>query len=89
MKVDGRWGGVPGVTRDTAYKDCPQHCPPGSKVPVGGNEVFIDGSTRWIAAKQMYYLTTWNTDGSRIGYFYQDEVPPELAGKLFQLAFKP
>lgn len=89
MKVDGRWGGVPGVSRDSAYKDCPQHCPPGSRVPEGGNEVFIDGSARWIKAPQMYYLTTWSIDGSRIGYFYQEDLPPQLVPHLAQLAFKP
>lgn len=89
MKVDGAWGGVPGVSRDSAYKDCPQHCNPGSKVPIGGNEVFMDGSARWVPAKQMYYLTTWNTGGSRIGYFYQVDTGTIPAAALAQLAFKP
>jgi type II secretory pathway pseudopilin PulG len=90
MKVDGRWGGVPGVSRDSAYKNCPQHCPPGSKVPIGGNELFIDGSARWVPAKHMYYLTTWNTDGTRIGYFYQDDIGTIPATALnTTLAFKP
>ncbi|MBU6402439.1 MAG: hypothetical protein KGS61_19135, partial [Verrucomicrobia bacterium] len=74
MRVDGRWGGVPGVSRDTAYKDCPQHCLPGSKVPVGGNEVFIDGSARWVQFNQMRYITTWSTAGDRVGFFFQDDL---------------
>jgi prepilin-type N-terminal cleavage/methylation domain-containing protein len=74
MRVDGRWGGVPGVSRDTAYKDCPQHCAPGSKVPVGGNEVFIDGSARWVKFDQMRYITTWSTGGDRVGFFFQQDL---------------
>ncbi len=89
MKVDGAWGGKPGVTRDTAFKGTPPHCVSGSKLPEGANEVFIDGSTRWIPVKQMYYFTTWNTDGSRIGYFWQDDPGDIPAAKLSQLAFKP
>jgi hypothetical protein len=89
MKVDGKWGGVSGVTRDSAYKNCPQHCRPGSKVPIGGNEVFIDGSARWVKAALMYYLTTWNTDGSRMGYFYQDDTGDIPVTALPRLAFKP
>lgn len=89
MKVDGAWGGVRGVTRDSAYKDCPQHRSGSSKIPEGGNQLFLDTSVRWISAKQMYYLTTWSTDGSRIGYFWQEDTGDIPSAKLAQLAFKP
>lgn len=68
IKIDNKWGGG----RDTAYKDAPQHRRPGSAVPEGGNQVFIDGSARFIKFERMYYLHTWSTDGTRKCYFYQD-----------------
>jgi hypothetical protein len=68
IKIDNRWGGG----RDSAYKDSPQHRNATSRVPAGGNQVFIDGSARFIKFEKMYYLHTWNTDGTRKCYFYQD-----------------
>ncbi len=80
IKIDGRWGGG----RDTAYKDAPPHRRPGSPLPEGGNEVFIDGSARWFQFEKMWYLHTWNTDGSRICYFYQDpsDFDPKMQAQL-------
>ena len=85
MKVNGTWGGV---DRDVAYANMPQHVQPGSKVPVGGNQVFIDGSARWIKAITMYRLTSWAV-GSRDGYFYQDpsDFPAALVSVLPGLRF--
>ena len=53
MKIDSKWGGG----RDSAYKDAPQHRNATSRVPAGGNQVFIDGSARFIKFEKMYYLT--------------------------------
>ena len=78
-KIDGSWGLPQGSARDDIiYSNTPQHVGPNSKVPIGGNEVFIDGSARWIKFQQMYYLTTWVTDGTRIYYFYQEDLPVAL-----------
>lgn len=68
MKIDGVWGGG----RDSAYKDAPQHKNPGTRVPDGGNSVCIDGSAKYTKFAKMYYLHCWNTDGTRLLYFYQD-----------------
>jgi hypothetical protein len=54
----------------------PQHVRPGSKVPVGGNLLFVAASARWIKARNMYFLTT-RAPGTRDGYFYQDD-PDEM-----------
>ena len=86
MKINGVWGGV---DRDVAYANMPQHVRPGSKVPIGGNQLFIDSSAYWIKAQKMYSLTTWSP-GSRDGFFYQDEsdFPPSLISALPKLRFQ-
>jgi prepilin-type N-terminal cleavage/methylation domain-containing protein len=86
MKINGVWGGV---DRDIAYANVPQHVQPGSKVPVGGNQLSMDGSARWIKARTMYFLTTW-APGTRDGYFYQDEsdFPANLRSALPSLKFQ-
>ncbi|MBI3853743.1 MAG: prepilin-type N-terminal cleavage/methylation domain-containing protein [Verrucomicrobia bacterium] len=91
LKVDNQWGGG----RDTAFKDMPPHHGPSSKIPVGGNQLFMDGSARWIKIQEMFFLHSWGplwTDG-RISYFYQDstDFDPKLAQQtaLNSLKFRP
>ena len=75
MKINGSWGGQdPDPTRQFVYSDMPQHRSGSSLVPAGGNNLYIDGSAQWVKFQKMYYLHTWNTDGSRIAYFYQDDL---------------
>jgi prepilin-type N-terminal cleavage/methylation domain-containing protein len=93
MKINGSWGGVDttgGEGPRETYNNMPQHRGPGSILPIGGNETFCDGSARWIKFKQMLYLHTWNTGGSRIAYFYQDDIGAcDTAAIRAQLAAKP
>ena len=89
-KIDGTWGLPVGSARDDIiYSNTPQHRGTQSRVPQGGNQVFADGSARWIRFEQMLYLTTWSSDGTRIYYFYQDDLPPAIQKVVGQLRAKP
>lgn len=80
MKIGGRWGGE---DRDV-YRNMPPHKVTASRVPAGGNQVFMDGSSRWIKFNQMNYLHTWDAGGNRIAYMYQDsdDFDPRLKAVL-------
>ena len=43
-----------------------------STLPAGGNEVFIDGSARWIKAREMVFVHSWNP--TRELYIYQEDL---------------
>jgi len=83
------WGGKDTIHPEN-YDNMPPHKGRGS-VPVGGDQVFCDGHAEWIKAQAMYKLTTWNTDGSRDFYFYQDpqDFETTLQNVLGLLVFKP
>ena len=65
-----------GLTWDggTAQPTLPTHKDSGKKVPAGGNQVFADGSGRWIKAKQMMFIHTWSVPLGRELYFYQEDL---------------
>src|SRR5258708_1745854 len=64
VETEYGWG-QPDPTHTSVYDDLPPHRDSSSPLPAGGNEVFADGSAKWYKAKDMGYLTIWNTDGSR------------------------
>jgi prepilin-type N-terminal cleavage/methylation domain-containing protein len=85
IKVDGNWGNLePG--RGYIFEGIPPHRKPGSKLPAGGNEVFVDGSGRWIKWEKMYMLHTWSP-GNRVAFYYQDPdtFPPRVAAVMSSL----
>jgi type II secretory pathway pseudopilin PulG len=80
IKVETGWGAT---DYEALYSNLPPHHGSDSLVPQGGNEVFVDGSARWIPFEEMYFLTTWNIP-TRVCYFYQDpkDFPPGLTNRL-------
>jgi prepilin-type N-terminal cleavage/methylation domain-containing protein len=69
MKIDGRWGGG----RDTSFKNMPPH-KTSKNVPAGGNQLYMDGSARWIPFSKMLFIHSWGTDGTRDAYFHQEDL---------------
>ena len=50
----------------------PAHKSSTGPLPTGGNEVFIDGSARWIKARTMLFIHFWST--ARPLYCYQEDL---------------
>jgi prepilin-type N-terminal cleavage/methylation domain-containing protein len=88
VETEFGWG-QPDPTHLGVYDNLPPHRNSSSAFPAGGNEVFADGSAQWIKSDQMRYLTTWNTDGTRKCYFYQNraDFPPGPLLNLLDAAF--
>ena len=69
IRVANLWGSVDTSAGPDTFTHLPPH-PKGIK-PAGGNEVFTDGSARWIKWATMYQFHTWRTD--RNCFWYQDK----------------
>jgi hypothetical protein len=80
MKIDREWGGG----RDTSFKNMPPHRAPNG-LPEGGNNLYMDGSARWVAFNKMLFIHSWNTGGSRDAYFFQEDLGPELEAQIERL----
>jgi prepilin-type N-terminal cleavage/methylation domain-containing protein len=95
MKIAGTWGGNDDPSRALVYANLPPHRASGSMVPKGGNQVFSDGSARWIKFQDMFFLHTWNSSpsftSSRVAYFYQDssDFDPLLKQQMPSLKARP
>lgn len=52
-------------------------------LPAGANQVFADGSARWIKTSELRRLHSWNING-RLAYFFQDrtDFPAPLLNQL-------
>ncbi len=87
VRVNGKWGADDGTGY---FNNTPPHRNAGNMMPAGGNEVFADGSARWIKSDQIYAYTTWGV-GTRDYFFYQDTLgmDPSLIPQLPQLSLKP
>jgi len=87
LKVAGQWG--------KTYKDRPvpySNLPPHrglTRTPAGGNQLFADGSCRWVRFGDMHFLTTWQPNfRERQCFFYQDpsDFDPALVKALPHLS---
>jgi prepilin-type N-terminal cleavage/methylation domain-containing protein len=72
----GQWGNA---RDDYIWAGAPPHRGPGG-APKGANHLLIDGSTSWIKASSLYKLHSWDSESSRVCYFYQD--PKDFTGSL-------
>jgi prepilin-type N-terminal cleavage/methylation domain-containing protein len=59
-------------TPGSGWSTLPAHKEGNGPLPAGGNEVFIDGSARWIKARQMVFVHSRNV--VRELYIYQDDL---------------
>jgi len=81
------WSGDPTLD-PSGWAYLPEHKNGSSGIPAGGNEVFIDGSAKWVKASVMMYLHSWADPSSgslRYLYFWQDDLGPffnPLAGSI-------
>jgi prepilin-type N-terminal cleavage/methylation domain-containing protein len=60
------------TTGGSGWSTLPAHKDSLGGLPAGGNEVFIDGSARWIKRQQMRFIHSWSA--TRELYFYQDDL---------------
>jgi hypothetical protein len=59
----------------------PPHRSGAAKSPAGGNQLFMDGSARWIRFKEMLFIHSWSADGSRDAYMYQEDLGEQLEAR--------
>ena len=59
--------------------------------PEGANHVRCDGSVDWVKVDKLLSLTTWIPGGTRLFYFYQEDIGSILSqpANLNQLKFRP
>jgi len=70
------------TTPGSGWSTLPAHRDTGAARPAGGNEVFIDGSARWVKLEGMLFIHSWNV--TRELYIYQDHLG-ELESRRAQL----
>ncbi|HPY29543.1 MAG TPA: DUF1559 domain-containing protein [Verrucomicrobiota bacterium] len=57
----------------------------GNTAPLGGNQVYVDGSAEWIKFERMYFIAGWSAN--RKGCFFQEDLGDlELYRKLIAAA---
>ena len=68
------WQSVRGVDdAPSGFSNLQSHKRRSGPGPDGGNEVFVDGSARWVRARDMYFIHSWNPGGRHV-FFYQEDL---------------
>ena len=83
------WGTFPDPRDAEIFKGSPPHRDGRSTLPAGANEVFVDGSAKWIKGDKLRFLHSWS--GSRKCYIYQDKIdlPAMLTSQWDSATLKP
>ncbi|MEP6664242.1 MAG: hypothetical protein ABJC04_11330, partial [Verrucomicrobiota bacterium] len=71
MKVNNDWGGG----GDVAFAEMPPNRN-SQNIPVGGNQVHVDGSARWVSFENMYFVQRFQNwrGGSAQSFFFQEDL---------------
>jgi len=72
LKFNGIWGDNANNPPPSGFSNLPAHKGAGG-LPDGGNEVFVDGSARWIRANSMVFVHSW-APGNRQLFIYQEDL---------------
>jgi len=72
IRFDGKWSDNANQPAPSGFSNLPAH-KNSDGLPAGGNEVFVDGSVRWVKAADMRYIHSWSP-ATRELYFYQDNL---------------
>lgn len=81
------WGGTE-AGREYVYANMPPHRAGSSKVPAGGDQLYVDGSVEWVKFERMYFLTSWKSDRAAFMYQNPDDFDPLLRPLLSGLEAK-
>ena len=84
LKHNNFWASQAGDVPPSGYSNLPAHRAKNG-LPAGGNEVFVDGSARWVEAVEMRYLDGGWSPGTVQLYFYQDNLEDVFQTKTSQL----
>lgn len=71
-KINGTWGGTESLVSPGLhpfYQSLPPHREGTNAIPVGGNELFVDGSACWCRVQTMHNFTSWTSVNQM--WFYQ------------------
>lgn len=72
IKFDGRWGDNANNPPPGGFSNLPAHKGKNGR-PAGGNELFIDGSARWVKASEMRFVHSYNP-ANRQFFIYQENL---------------
>jgi hypothetical protein len=73
MLMNGAWSDPANPAPPSGDSNLPAHRARSGK-PEGGNELFADGSARWIKAREMMWIRTFQGAKQRDFYWYQDDL---------------